>query len=572
MGPGVSHFGAFKKNRGRAAELGHKVRRTWAGAVLTTGVLLAVAAWGEPILHELFTPDPAEDLRLGATTSSGVMPASMQTKSGWVSAPDPVERAGQAEDQTAYGGPSASAENQSEFVLDNHTTRPERVQYDEPFRPSILPYKRLSAFDAISSHLSLTVLDPRLVELDVGGSVATTEDAFYGDFEVDLVAQVPVRIPTVGPGARLLSLQVDPPRAVTVLHDGADNWFVTAKEGGRVRMFVHLSIERETFGSQFLPVGRVALGAYVPEVPETVKQVAAEVMLEIPGLSGVSPAGAVAALVAYFRTFKESSDLPQATDALALYKEISLSKKGVCRHRAYAFVVTALSWGIPARLVHNEAHAWVEVFDSKLWHRIDLGGAASDLIASRDDPLVVRHRAPSDPFTWPASERPASLEFERRLAQGRSAPRDSTHATSSSSGNGAGLDGTRPLPNASSTGAPGKLLGTPSGAQTAPAQSAVSSATNNGAEPGVVLQLRVEGSTYLRGTPLLVSGSAFQAGQACALSRVDIDVALPEGWTTLGSLATDRNGQFQGAVTLPHSLPVGSLSLAARLGSGCGKP
>ena len=43
--------------------------------------------------------------------------------------------------------------------------------------------------------------------------------------------------------------------------------------------------------------------------------------------------------------------------------DLALSQKGVCRHRAFAFLVTALGLGIPARMVINEAHAWVEVLD-----------------------------------------------------------------------------------------------------------------------------------------------------------------------------------------------------------------
>src|SRR5690606_27036069 len=83
-----------------------------------------------------------------------------------------------------------------------------------------------------------------------------------------------------------------------------------------------------------------------------------------------------------------------------LYAEIALGQVGVCRHRSFAFTVTALALGIPTRFVHNEAHAWVEVYDAKLWHRIDLGGAAGDV--SFGNALDVPHVAPPDPHTWPA--------------------------------------------------------------------------------------------------------------------------------------------------------------------------
>ena len=71
-------------------------------------------------------------------------------------------------------------------------------------------------------------------------------------------------------------------------------------------------------------------------------------------------------MVAYFRSFEPSDDFPN--DHGDIYLDLALSRKGVCRHRAFAFLVTALNIGVPTRFVANEAHAWVEVHDSRLWH------------------------------------------------------------------------------------------------------------------------------------------------------------------------------------------------------------
>ena len=381
----------------------------------------SAVAFGQPILHELFALDAEEDQRLGATTSNGAMPAAMHTESGWVTAPDPSLTSQRSASPTTsetgmtYGGAQATSNSETSFALDNLTSRPRQVKYDEPFRPSILPYKRLFAFDTLGQNFSLQVGDPALEEIPTGGQATDEEDAFFGDFEVDLVAGVPVRIPTVGPGARLLSVQVDPPRKVNVLRDGADNWFLVGSDGGRARAFVQIAVDRDSFGSPFAPVSRAALRPYLPPVPVAAQEVAQRVLNHIGIGSDATPAGVLHDLVGYFRSFQESDELPLAERPLELYEEISLSKKGVCRHRAYAFVVTALSWGLPARLVHNEAHAWVEVFDSRIWHRIDLGGAASDLLPTRGEPPSVHHRPPPDPFSWPSRERPASLQFERAL-------------------------------------------------------------------------------------------------------------------------------------------------------------
>ena len=40
-----------------------------------------------PVLHEYIAPDAAEDLRMGATTPDGAMPAAIDTRSGALSAP-----------------------------------------------------------------------------------------------------------------------------------------------------------------------------------------------------------------------------------------------------------------------------------------------------------------------------------------------------------------------------------------------------------------------------------------------------------------------------------------------------
>ena len=81
-----------------------------------------------------------------------------------------------------------------------------------------------------------------------------------------------------------------------------------------------------------------------------------------------APREALRRLVSYFRAFAPSEDPPTGHDDV--YLDLALSQKGVCRHRAFAFLVTALGLGLPARMVTNEAHAWVEVSDSRRWHRI----------------------------------------------------------------------------------------------------------------------------------------------------------------------------------------------------------
>lgn len=517
-------------------------------------LLVSAPVVAGPVLHERFSPDPAEDLRLGATTPSGKMPATIETRSGLVSAPDEGQPTPDTSD-SAYGGGRTPTSADASYHIDRLTTRPERVSYDEPFRPSVLPFKRLYAFDRLKDDLSFGVLDHELSRVSVGGLVEKSEDAFFADFEVDLVAGVPVRIPSVGPGAKIRALHVDPPQEVQVLEDSAENWFARADRGGRARMVLQLSIEREVFGSQFLPVSWEALAPHAPPLVESAREVAREVAEHVGVSRRDPPARAMMTLVDYFRRFEASSDLPRSTDAAGLYRELSFEQKGVCRHRAYAFAITALSLGLPTRVVHNEAHAWVEVFDTEIWHRIDLGGAASDIQESRLDPLSPNHRPPNDPYTWPAG---ATSGLD--LAPHRSPP--PTPASDPALGSSPQQDDPDHPPASDPS-------GWPSADRSTNGSDIDAFGWTSDARSPPELKFSINEKKLLRGHPLLVSGTAMKDGAPCRLSRVDVFFAGPEGPVSIGSVATDREGKFQGSVTLPPTTPVGTVQLSVEVGAGC---
>jgi hypothetical protein len=86
------------------------------------------------------------------------------------------------------------------------------------------------------------------------------------------------------------------------------------------------------------------------------------------------------AMIKFYRYFKVEQFKDDDQSYESEYLKINYRQNGVCRHRAYAFVITALAMGIPARLVANEIHAFVEVqFPSQNWKLIDLGGYPSDV-------------------------------------------------------------------------------------------------------------------------------------------------------------------------------------------------
>ncbi len=498
-----------------------------------------------PILHERFEPDAADDIRRGARTAGGQMPAAMDTPSGVVRAPDESQT---PRPSSVYGGDPASQGTSATYQIDRVTTQPDVVRYDDPFSPTVVPFKRLFAFDAVGEALELGVGDTQLRPVSVGGSVAAGEDAFYGDLTVDLVASVPVRIPSVGPGAQLRALRSDAGAKLQVMRDGADNWFVVSDRTVRSRILMQLSVRRAVFGSQFAPVDWRDLAPHVQSLPSNVHAAADRVLSHIGVTPGDSPRAALERMVAYFRSFAPSEQLPTATSTEGLYEELAMSQKGVCRHRAYAFLITAQRRGLPTRMVHNEAHAWVEVFDGEIWHRIDLGGAAGRLDFQKPADVPV-HRPPRDNLAWPDDSSPG-LGLT-----------------------GAGESGRGPTSGGEPPAAPSPDTATqpPSGATpSAPDQSSRARAPDR---PTSEVTLELGGNDVRRGHPLRVFGRLTSEGRGCGFARVDLVLHGGDGRTLqLGSLATDETGRYAGEVIVPLEVPVGDEVIEAKSpgGANCG--
>jgi len=518
-----------------------RAKSTWpkrvlpAAALLVPLVLPVISARADgPVVHEYFEPNPEEDLRFSATTADGAMPAAIETPVGVVTAPPTGRRA--ERDEVAYGGSSTPDSADASYQIDRDTTRPDRVGYDEPFTPSIAPFKRLYAYDAVDESLELVVADKRLTKIVIGGNVEVGEDTFYADLFVDAVPNVPVRIPSVGPGARVLVARLDPAEPFELLRDSADNWFLLASIRRRVRLVMQLAIARAVFSSPFASVSWSALRSSVSPLPPAAHQASERVLSYIGVARDEPPREALQRLVRFHRSFVPSEELPRARQASLLYEELSMSQKGVCRHRAYAFVITALGLGLPARLARNEAHAWIEVFDGQLWHRIDLGGAATDLDyrSSSDNPL---YQAPDDPYPWPqGSETGQSLALRAQERQSTVGPApDRAPASVPSSSPDGGLD-------------------------------AFDDSESNQAEssdrPNAELFLTLERSSVLRGSAVAMSGTVRADGEPCPFARVDVGLRNSAGRSlAIAALPTDAAGKFTGRVSVPLDVAVGDYEL-----------
>ncbi len=509
------------------------------GALLLALVALAAPAHAAgPTLHTYFEPNPDEDLALRATTPDGKMPAAIKTPSGVAKAPDPTKNP--LDTDQSYGGSKTPSSIDATYRIDRNTSRPQEVGYDDPFIPSITPFKREYAFDKVDDSLELGVADKSLTRIAVGGSVHPGDDQFFADMVVDLAEDAPVRIPTVGPGARVLVAQTNPPTTFTLMMDGAENWFIKASERKRVQLTMELAISRAVFGSPYGNVSWEVLSRRAAPIPASVRPAADRVLASLGVSRSMTPAAAAAALIAHFRGFAPSDNRPTSQGA-ALYEELALSKKGVCRHRAYAFVITALAIGLPARMARNEAHAWVEIYDGALWHRIDLGGAAEqlDTRVNLDQP---QHSPPPDPYQWPDG-----AESGQDLAQRTRSGANGTEPKNSAADGGLGVDGGMSSnPVATLTPGPGDAGLT----------------STDDPRPPAKVSVRVERPSVQRGDPLKVSGRIESDGSGCRGVRVDFALRSDSGTSIpIQSLSTGDDGRYAGAIVVPLNLDVGNYEL-----------
>jgi hypothetical protein len=282
-------------------------------------------------------------------------------------------------------------------------------------------------------------------------------------------------------------------------------------------------------------------------LPEPVRA-SATVMLTRLGITGDLAADrAVGRLVNYFRAFEAG---PPPTPSGDIYLDLALSKRGVCRHRAFAFMVTANAAGIPTRYVANEAHAFAEIWlPGPGWLRVDLGGAALDLdVANAGDKTMYRPRG-DDPFPKP----PAYAENYTRLhgtveglsptqladARGRAAPPPTETPAAERDRD------PRSTPPVTT---PPRKLPRPSAEPTP------------GKRPLSLVIDSVDKTGY-RGEVIHVSGHASGSSGAPVGLRVDVYLA-PAGTNgddagIIGQAVTDGNGAFTLSAELPAELGLG---------------
>lgn len=552
------------------------MRRGWLMGVLVLG--WATYARSEVVLHEYFDFTgkslPAARALRGSSATSVAVPPLDNGVNPWGDQrqlpPDPAEDNGavippEPSDKTPSGDdrPGQGTKNEGDtgrYRLDGNTSTPSLVAYSDPFSPSIPPYKRLFAYDSVNDALELVVARTELTPVGMGGSARPADDQFFAEVEVQAQGAKPVRLPTVGAGFRILSAKVSPERSFVLLQDSAENLFVRDLPAGTVTWTAHMAIDRKVFGSAFPDVHWSTLRPFVPKLPAIVATAATPVLAKAGVTTSQRPAQALRRLVQYFRSFSPEEKRYTST-GVQLYHDIALSQQGVCRHRSFAFVVSALALGLPSRFVRNEAHAWVEVFDGKLWHRIDLGGAASDVALSGE--LNAPHQPPADPYVWPSTGESGQSMVNRALGGGgngrlgNSGARQGTNPSSFSNG----VNPSAPPSNSAMTPGDVPVPGqTPGDDLMEPEDAANDAAETSEDQSPTQLSVQFGGATLRRGERFSLSGTARQpTGNACALMRIEIELVERTSKATfgIGTLVTDAKGKYGGELVVPNRVPVG---------------
>jgi hypothetical protein len=509
--------------------------------------------------------------------------------------------------------------------MDRDTRSPPgtELRYTEVFNPSIAPFKRTHAYDAVDELGRLVVRDPSLrpVVVDAPARWGNAPAArFTGDVAVELSPQSPTPIPSVAAEQRVVSYRTEPEVALAFFEDSAGNAFVRAPvaELRRVRLSYVVEAPQRAFTMAGMPEGTLSTpsahrGWAEPVVPEFLRANVGEVLRHV----GVSPdaslAEGVGALTGYFRAFRDDV-LPGNLDG-QLYRALALGGVGACRHRAYAFVLTLHGAGVNARFAGNEAHAWAEVaIPGAGWSRIDLGGwnvplrteAPTDrdafvpanpdplprppgygqLYSSTPAPTRSNQRATNEPPPNGAGD-PSAVGRQPGAPTGQE-PSPGATETASGVGTGPGSATGNGPGSATGTGSgtgSGTGVGAPAAAETAATERRrVEAAGDDPSAARVETTLRVTDvratdgaavTTFVRGTLVEVSGDAQdETGAAAADLPVSFElwrngraVRIDRGsepTTSLGTTVTSEDGHFSARVLLPVDLGWGPYELRAR--------
>ena len=270
------------------------------------------------------------------------------------------------------------------------------------FDPPLGSLKRWQVLDALGSNYLIYLKNTTTTPLPVSGG--DYGFIYYGALNVSLVEGVYFRLPNPAPDSVLLDYYFEErdfgETPLLFFKDPADNYYVLAPyDDDPDNTTIYTDTLYFTFGTdgsyfsldipQSLTTADVP-GWLLPDITSTIRE-SVDWFLDnadddgvraLDGETGLSII--VTNLTSYFSSFTAGDgDVPDPVGDQDIYQAIAINKVGACRHRSFAFFVTANALGVPTRYVANEVHCFVEVYvpdgpysDSN-WHRIDLGGTGS---------------------------------------------------------------------------------------------------------------------------------------------------------------------------------------------------
>ena len=524
---------------------------------LAAGLVLAQTQQvSRRVLHEDL-PSPNEKPQPTIGGGDGANPTAIIA--GDKRLPKPVTDAPTAkpsDGEPVLGGGGFAADRQTSMKPDGNTGSDSTLHYASVFNPDVLPFKRMSSLDGVGDDYALRVSHGALADLAVGGANDKARDRFWGSVLLQLTPGTDVALPSVAPDMRILSYEIQPKLAIKFEKDGADNFFVRSDEAsaqGTYRLVFLVDADAGYFapslpqGGRFTP--RVIQTMAPPELraplpPAVMKQ--AKITLDKLGIDADTDLSvAFNKMVGYFRGF-EAKTLPRNTGDI--YRDLCDTQAGVCRHRAFAFMITANAIGIPTRFVENEAHAFAEVwFPGRGWQRIDLGGAALRMeVQGADNKTLHRPRA-DDPFEKPAAYKQSYTQLEgdiKGLSSQQLSDKHKSLDQSPASGSFDGGAGSGSGPG----GAPDRIL---------PDQS-LPTVTRDPKKQSPVLIVTLADDHAYRGDQIHVEGRASVAGRGLPDHAVDVFLSPTgrggAGSILLGRAATAIDGAFKADFAVPPTL------------------
>ncbi|MCB9597177.1 MAG: hypothetical protein H6719_30920 [Sandaracinaceae bacterium] len=530
-------------------------------AVILGFVLVTSLAHADdhPTLHE-YVPDLEADEGTILVSSGGAQPDAIVYDGEVLTRPDLGGLRRDEQPMMAGAGDGQQTEEPGrrspDFRPDRVTHLDGTVGYYTVFSPAIAPFKRVTALDRVvladDGTPILTIGDRRRARVAPVGAGAESPDGlprdrFWGSVVLDFREGALVPFPSVSPESQLLTLETEPETQLDVWRDGADNFYASAQNAaGRVVRVVFLTDAPRAYFGRPIPAGRVdALSEHVAPLPASVQRDAETFAAELQLSRSSGFREALETMTRYFRSFEESERPPENHGNI--YLDLARGRRGICRHRAYAFVITAQALGMHARFVQNEAHAWVEVelpADGG-WLRVDLGGAATGLEARG-----AQDRPPYQPTAQDPLPRPP--EYERAYEEAAQMSGLRPRPTAGGSGEG---------PGSGSNGAGGQ-----GGSDEAPMPSSLPPAPGSPARGALELALDARRFEVFRGRELEITGGARGEGRGVAGLRVEAVLRAPLGereWL-LGVTVTDASGRFRAVVGVPPDLAVGDYRLLVR--------